>query len=430
MTATKPPLPSNSFCILPWMHIFADEKGVMYPCCRSVGSQLPNREATGQGRIYKIQDLDGIEEGWNSAYMRKLRQEMLVGERPLPCARCYMYEDLGMKSHRQSQNEQYVEQIDALVSRTSQDGRVPLELQSVDIRLGNLCNLRCRMCSPQSSKALIQEWADLHGVKATHPYFEELRQLDWFAQPAFWEIFEKYSTKIERLHFAGGEPLLIAPMFDFLERLIKLDRARNIMISYNTNLTVLPQRVFELWPHFRTVRITVSLDGFGDINSFIRYPSHWPTIDQNLKSLDREVDNLNCTGGLAFNTTVQIYNIFHLDKFIDYTADSFINFEAPNLSILSFPEHLSIRILPQEIKDQLSIKLKTFSQTRVEQWQEKWGKEQAETLAAAIDGIVEHMMSGDSQHLIPEFLRWCQHQDQFRKQNVLDVVAELAPLFK
>jgi hypothetical protein len=420
--------PSESFCVLPWMHLFADENGVMYPCCRSVSTQMPNVDER-EGRPYRVQDEGGIEEGWNSGYMRELRRDMLEGRRPKPCERCYMYEDLGMRSHRQSQNAQHLQHVSGLVARTDGEGRAPLELRTVDIRLGNLCNLRCRMCSPQSSKALIQEWAEIHGVPSNHPYFEDLRQLDWFAQPTFWRIFEKHAANIERLNFAGGEPLLIEQMFDFLERLIEIGRAKDITVSYNTNLTVLPRRVFDLWPHFRRVRVTVSLDGFGEVDELIRYPSRWSVIDHNLKTLDAEAERLNCGGGLGFNTTVQVYNIFRLDEFVEYTATSFKHFEAPNLSILTFPEHFNIRVLPPEMKRQAALRLEDYVKRFDDHCPARWLGRQREEVLAAIQGIIDHMMSADHQHMLPEFSRWTQHQDRFRGQNTCAVIPELAPLF-
>lgn len=171
--------PSRTFCILPWVHIFADEAGTLYPCCRSVDTQLPNVDES--KRPYRIQDENGVTDGWNSTYMRTLRLGMLAGERPSPCDRCYAIEDSGITSYRQTVNAQYAERIPELVAGTSAAGEAPHHFLSFDLRLGNLCNLRCRMCSPQSSKALIQEFASYFEVSPRHPYFEGLRQLDWFS---------------------------------------------------------------------------------------------------------------------------------------------------------------------------------------------------------------------------------------------------------
>lgn len=418
--------PSGSFCVLPWMHLFADERGVMYPCCRSVGSLLPNVDD--DGRVLRIHDENGIESAWNSGYMKTLRVDMLEGRRPKPCERCYLYEDLGMRSHRQSQNAQHAEEIARYVDATEADGAAPLALRSIDLRIGNLCNLRCRMCSPQSSKALIQEWAALYGVKSDHQAFDELRTLDWFSTESFWRVFESHTQDVERLHFAGGEPLLVPEMFDFLERLVAGGRAGRIMLSYNTNLTLLPPRIYELWPHFRKVRVTASIDGFGGVNSFIRHPSRWEQIDANLKRLDADSERLNCGGGLGINTTVQLYNVFRLDELLEYAATSFTNFEAPNLSVLTYPEHFNIRILPREMKERAAAKLQQFM-ARFDRWPERWHGRQLDELRAAVDGIVTHMMEADHTAALGEFRRWSDHQDHFRGQSAMAVIPELAPLF-
>ncbi|WP_448203906.1 twitch domain-containing radical SAM protein [Azospirillum sp. sgz302134] len=426
-TADSETDPSPSFCVLPWIHVFADETGVMHPCCRSVGSKLPNvRDDDGQPQ--RVHDGDGLEAGFNTRYMRELRRDMLDGRRPAPCERCYMYEDLGMRSHRQSQNAQHRALVPRLLAETDAEGRVPVAPRTVDLRLGNLCNLRCRMCSPQSSKGLIGEWADFHGVETTHPYFDGLRRLDWFARPEFWTMFEAHSGALDRLHFAGGEPLLIDAMFDFLERLVALDRAKDITISYNTNLTVLPERVFDLWPRFKAVRVTVSLDAVGAVNSFIRHPSNWDVLDANLRRLDREAARLNCTGGLGINTAVQVYNLFHLDGLLEYAAGSLARFEAPNLSILTYPEHLSVRILPPELKEQAESTLSDLLARSGARWAARWGEAQAAALSSGIQGVLDHMKKVDRSDLVPDFQRWSRHQDQHRRQDTRAVLPELAPL--
>lgn len=420
--------PSDSFCVLPWMHVFADESGVMYPCCRSVGSQLPNVDEDGQP--YRIQDEGRLVEGWNSAYMRKLRLDMLEARRPRPCERCYMYDDLGIRSHRLSANTTYRSRIAEFLARGDDEQRVPLDLHSVDLRLGNLCNLRCRMCSPQSSKALIQEWADLYRVPSDHEAFDRFRRLDWFSSESFWKIFEKHTPQLEWLHFAGGEPLLVPQMFDFLQRLVELGRAEHITLNYTTNGTALPKRIYELWPHFQNVRVTVSLDGFDKVNSFIRHPANWRTIDRNLRILDEHADQLNCSGGLGLNTTVQMFNIFRLDDLLRYVAKTLRRFEPPNLTLLTYPEHFSIQLLPPAMKNRAMMRLRAFLDSFSGHWPEHWEGAPFEQFMSRVEGVFDHLMSADRSDAIPEFRRWTEHQDQFRGQNVCEVIPELAPLFE
>ncbi len=418
--------PSGTFCVLPWMHVFADERGVMFPCCRSVDTLLSNADEA--GRPYRVQDPGGIEQGWNSAYMRTLRRGMLAGDRPAPCQRCYAVEDVGMQSYRHIVNGKYEDRVPELLARTDEAGGVPADILSFDLRLGNVCNLRCRMCSPQSTRLLIREWAEFYGVSPDHAHFEQFRHLDWFADPGFWTIFEKHSARLEQIHFAGGEPLLIPQMFDFLARLIAAGRAPRIRLSYNTNLTVLPERVVDLWAEFASVRVTVSLDGYEGVNSFIRHPADWKIIDRNLRRLDAERERLNCTGGLTVNTTVQVYNIFRLDELLEYAASNFEHLEAPNLSLLRYPEHLSVQILPREMKEQAAARLRGFTERFADRWPERWKGAQLEKLLASIQGSIQHMMNADRSDLLPEFVKWNGHFDRSRGQLMSDAIPELAPL--
>ena len=418
--------PTSSFCVLPWMHVFADERGVMYPCCRSVGTRKPNVDA--DGKPYRIFDQGALEGSWNSAYMRKVRLDMLEGARPEPCSRCYMYDDLGMRSHRQDINDEYDDRVPALLDATAADGTVPLELQSVDLRLGNMCNLRCRMCSPQSSKGLIGEFAAAYGVSTSHKSFDELRRMNWFETPEFWEIFERYTPHVERLHFAGGEPLIIPQMFDFLERLAASGRAGSISLSYNTNLTTLPERVYRIWPAFQKVRVTVSLDGIREVNSFIRFPSVWEEIDTNLRRLEADYDALNLGGGIASNTTVQVYNVLRLDELLEYFVDSFTRVEAPNLSVLTQPRHLGIQALPSAMKAAAAERLRAATDRLAARWPERWRGAELDGLLASIDGIVHHMQEKDDSAILPEFRRWTAIQDGQRGQRTVGILPELGPL--
>ncbi|MGE0040893.1 MAG: twitch domain-containing radical SAM protein [Vicinamibacterales bacterium] len=420
--------PSPSFCVYPWMHLFADEGGLMYPCCRSVGSKRPNVDDT--GRQLHVAEAGGIEDGWNSAYMRQIRLDMLEGRRPVPCERCYMYDDLGMRSHRQDINDEYADRIAAMVATTGADGSAPLDLRSVDLRLGNVCNLRCRMCSPQSSKALIGEFAAAARIPATHHVFDAYRRMEWFVGDAFWEIFERHTPNIERLHFAGGEPLIIPEMFNFLARLVTLGRAAGIRLSYNTNLSVLPDRVYELWPHFEQVRVTVSVDGFDRVNSFIRFPSDWSAIDRHLRALEADYDRLNLAGGIAFNTTVQIYNVLRLGELLEYLAETTTRAEAPNLSVLSSPRHLSIQALTPGLKAEAATRLRDTMARLAPRWPSRWRGAELDALTASVEGIIEHMLEKDQASVLREFRHWTTTQDQHRGQRTLEWLPELAPLFE
>lgn len=423
-------LPSESFCILPWIHLFAGELGILRPCCMTLGERdHVNRNPDGEP--YVVYHPAGIEEAWNAPFYREIRRDMLNGRRPQVCNRCWRDEDLGMRSYRQDSNKIFKRHIASAVAQTTDDGTAPTSLiRSADFRLGNFCNLRCRMCSPVSSKGLISEWADYYDLPKDDERLIQLRELDWYSKDAFWNTFEQYVPHIDLLHFAGGEPFIIPQMFDFLERVIEMGRAQDITLSYVTNLTVFPERIFELWPHFKRVKVVVSVDGFDEVDTYIRYPTNWQKLDRNMQLLDIESDGLLGVTELNINTTVQVYNIFRIDELIDYAARTFKNFRPPNLSILTYPNYHSIQILPLDMKQQAAERLNDVKKRFDGQWPAHWQGEPLERLLSSIDGVITHMLETDHSEILPEFRRWTTHLDQSRKQRIGDVVPELTPLFE
>lgn len=421
--------PSESFCILPWVHLFADNMGIMRPCCRTVGErQMTSRDP--DGNPYVVYHPDGIEEAWNASFMREVRLDMLNGRRPPVCRHCWRDEDLGVRSSRQRANVRFAPYIEEALAQTKTNGSAPTNLiRSADFRLGNLCNLRCRMCAPFASKGLIGEWADYYNLADDDPRLLQMRQLDWHSKEAFWQTFENYVPQIEELQFAGGEPFIMPQMFDFLEQVIAMGRASEIVLRFTSNLTVFPERIFELWPHFKRVRIDVSLDGYDQVNNFIRYPTNWQTLDRNMRRLDAQAKQLNCWQGLSINSTVQIYNIFNLDKLLAYTATAFSHFEPPALPLLVYPAHLSIQILPQEMKEAAAERLRNFIDDYAGRWPKHWQGSKLDGFLSAVDAVIEHMFSADQSLMLPEFRRWTNHLDRNRKQDIQAIIPELVPLF-
>jgi hypothetical protein len=355
---------------------------------------------------------------------------MLAGRRPAPCRGCYMYEDLGTESDRQILNRIYDHYIPDAIAHSSEDGCSQASIRTVDIRLGNQCNLRCRMCSPRVSRALLDEFTKLHRIPEHGAYVQAVQNMDWFESDDFFAIFEQSAAEMEELHFAGGEPLLIHRMFDILRTLIELGRAGKIGLSYISNLTVIPKDLYELWPEFRTVQIAASLDGQGQVNSFIRFPANWEQLEANLKTLDRDANHLNCSH-LKFNTTVQIYNIFSLPALFEYIFDTFQNFEPfPNLIILRQPTCFSIQTLPPELKTEAISRLRAFIPQHERTWRSRAKDNQVEAFRSKVEAIIRHMESTDRSREIPEFVRRSEFHDRYRGQRAAEIVPELAGLLR
>jgi sulfatase maturation enzyme AslB (radical SAM superfamily) len=192
------------------------------------------------------------------------------------------------------------------------------------------------MCSPVSSRALLAEFASYHEVPTDDPRLTRLIGEDWVSKSHFQRTFAACVRHAEKLMFAGGEPLLVPEMEKMLRVVVDQGRAGSIDLEYVTNLTVLPERLFELWAHFRRVSFVVSLDGVGRVGELIRHPLRWDRFDQNARTLDARAASLP-GAGLHANVTVQIYNVLHLDAVVDYVATALPHFGRPKLSLLFYP---------------------------------------------------------------------------------------------
>lgn len=376
---------SDTFCILPWMHLATTSTGNLRVCCNSVNSI--NRIKKEDGSIYKIYK-DDIKEAWNSETYKTLRQQMLNGERPEMCARCFKEEDVGIWSTRQAWNEKWKEDKEYTVE-------APFEIRYVDIRLGNLCNLKCRMCNPYASNQWIKEW---HLISDKTEDLDDLKKLNWPESEKTWDNLFSIVDSVEEIYLTGGEPTIIKEQFKLFEYCVKNGYAKNIKLKYNTNLTNIPRDLIDAWKDFKQVQLNCSIDAVGDLDRYIRYPSNWSKIQENFDIIQALPNSV-----IEIHNTVQMYNILRLDEFIDwakpYGHKIYFN-------ILNHPEVLNIRVLPPHLKQLAKDKL------------------DAHTDIPKVQGIIDYMMAEDWSDKYSKFLSYSESLDSSRNENLFDLIPE------
>lgn len=343
---------SKSLCMIPWVHRFTNEQGYHQLCCSGNGDANQLRGADGKP-LHVRQGLTDAEL-LNSPDMKAVRLAMLRGQWPSACERCQRTEEAGSVSVRNHMAKRFEKWTAEVLGHTLPDGTLENpQVRYADIRLGNVCNLMCRMCGPQASRL----WADHHNAVRPRGYqldpgtLAVFRDDNWVkSQPVKW-LMEQCLPSVESLHFAGGEPLIIPEMVELLEHCIASGRAGEIDLSYNTNMTVLPEKVTRLWPNFRSVSLLGSVDGFGRVNDYIRRPSKWSDIDRNFHLLDENFEQWRLRSVTAA-ATVQIYNVLQIGELFDYLGSGFRHVSpVPLLTALYDPVYLSIQILPARVKD-------------------------------------------------------------------------------
>ncbi len=415
---------AHAFCVLPWVHRFVNLCGEVQVCCTA--EEHPHSHIThDSGEPVNAADGLSDEQIGDTRHMRGIRKSMLQGQWPAACERCMVTEEAGGNSRRCAENEHFAQHIPWILEHTDKEGRAPAHIRSRDFRLGNLCNLRCRMCHPRASKLLLEEWnrASRKSLRVTGEKAAKLADMDWFRDAALWDAFTASLPDLEHLHFAGGEPLVIPEVLQALELCVEHGVAGRIELTFNTNVTKLPRRHRELWPRFRKVNLVCSVDAFEPLNDYIRFPAKWKTIARNLDRIDREHEALNI-GWATVSATVQVYNIFHLAELVEYTHRRFSFIQSmPNLIHLSFPQWFNVQYLPEAMKD--------ATEARLLDLKARLAAQGAEHGLNQIDGIVRYMRMGDyAPHIMEEFRRATAVYDLMRGEVLSEIVPELAPLMQ
>ena len=333
-------LPHDSFCVLPWISLEASPVGTVRPCC------LAEDEITdAQGRKFILGEipLDTIQD---SAYMQTLRADFLAGQRPATCRKCWREEESGRTSKR-LHTLQRLEHI--LDESTWTEHAKPLMF--LDLKLGNICNLKCRICGSWSSSAFAAEEIRFQTDRKNNIHYEMIQQGRWPRErPQFWRDLEQHLDGIRYIEFTGGEPFLIAEQFELLEILIDRGLSRNIEIHYNTNGTVYPQDAENLWREFRCVEIAFSIDDVAERFEYQRDGAEWSQVTSNIKRF-RDLRSVSPNIRLQVCCTVNVFNITNLlqvSRWISQQGFDFVYWnmlhDAPENSIAHFPDSVKQEI--------------------------------------------------------------------------------------
>jgi sulfatase maturation enzyme AslB (radical SAM superfamily) len=218
-------------------------------------------------------------------------------------------------------------------------------LKFIDFKLGNVCNLKCRICGSWSSSKWAQEELD---YGANPVALENLREGGWPKRnPKFFEDLKEELKHVEYFEFTGGEPFMIKDHFKILMYCVEKGYAKNIDIHYNTNGTQLPPvEIFDLWSYFKHVEIAFSIDDVGEPFEYQRHPANWRQVSQNLvKFKERKTDNMD----FQICTTVSIFNVFNWAKIALWVAQFQPKFFYVNTCF--DPDYFNIQTLPEQVKN-------------------------------------------------------------------------------
>jgi len=351
-------MPTNkkTFCIVPYTMLYSMNNGDYRACCHSEPGIPQDNDPT---KAISFME-EPLEEVWNNKYYKDLRLDMANGVQNKTCETCWKMEANDEYSFRNKYNLAYSDElVDSLITEAiANDGEMSKTPASIQIKLGNLCNLKCIMCN-QASSNLIQDevifWQKKQVEVPAWLKWVEDWEIDWTGidqninLDAIWDNLKVGLINAEQIQLVGGEPLVnpITPVI--LERLVECDAAKNIRIYFISNLTSLSKRMIGTLSEFRHSVISVSWDHVDpDKFRFIRFPARYEHFRKNVdKLLDSKIEP-------KVSVTVNIFNMFDVAEIFDEfeKVSQTREYEyTVNLQYVENPNYFSIRYLEPDQKE-------------------------------------------------------------------------------
>jgi MoaA/NifB/PqqE/SkfB family radical SAM enzyme len=401
----------DKICMLPWISIETSPIGTARPCCLAIDEIYFLDEENNKVK-YNLRD-HTLEEIYHSDYMKNMRQEFLEGHKPKTCQRCWSEEAAGRVSKRINSRirlKEYYKDVDWYNTN-------PDQLWFIDLKLGNICNLKCRICGSWSSSKWAKEEVDyefkryeLAGIKGydkkQHLAYKFLQDGAWPRESeVFWDNLRTLLPNIKYLEFTGGEPFLIEQHFELLRFAVENGYSQNIEIHYNTNGTVFPEAA-DLWNNFKHVEIAFSIDNTENRFEYERYGADWQEVQDNiLKFTSMRSKKLST----QLCSTVNVQNVYYLPELCDWISTQ--TFDHIYFNMLHDPWHMCIGKMTKDAQELVISRLSDYKFDP---------KYRAEILR-----IIQFIRNGEGSDG-KEFLRKTQITDQYRQQNLRITHKEIA----
>ena len=348
---------SETFCPLPWNHLATHPHGICTLCCESnqeEGQSQAFNETNNKSfrKFLTLQDVSDFSEITNSDSFSKVRLQMLNGEKPVECSKCWEAESVGNKSKRYYESRRLPMTLKEAKEITNDDGTLKeVNYEFVELRLGNHCNVQCRTCNPYSSSRWLKDWDNIYPERRALPEFTRKSSFNWPLEEDFWEKLIDRCNELRLLYINGGEPFLIDKHFNFLQTLVDKGISKNVEIVYSTNCTIINHTYEDIWKEFKKVQFMLSIDCVGERNEYIRTYTAWSKV---LEFVDWMKDITSKNDNLDYNIlqTVSTYNIFYIPEFYKY-------FDGEHIShnFVKDPSQYDPLILPQVIQQKILDKL-------------------------------------------------------------------------
>jgi len=240
------------------------------------------------------------------------------------------------------------------------------------------------------------------------------------------QLIDDQINNVDKIYFAGGEPLIIPEHKHILDRLIELNKT-DVELNYNTNLSTLSYKgtdFLEVWKKFDSVCIGVSIDEIEDRAEYWRNGTNWKVMLSNMRKLSdaaKKRSNLK----IMYSPTISVFNINRYKRLFEFLfiENDLIGLKTSvSFNVLTEPKYYDMRIASTKMKldamnslDELTpILAKYCNDTNKEHY-------------TIISGIKKTLFSEieNRKELLEEFTTITAKLDKIRNQSVKQVAPEI-----
>ena len=361
---------TGSYCAKLWNHQYVHMSGSIRYCCATM-ENLKDKK----GNRLHINN-DSMEKAWNSEDIRQARLKMIKGESVPGCVKCVEQEERGYKSMRDTG------EMEQNISATDKDGSVAQLPRSMELHLGNLCNLKCKMCGQQYSNQIGKELLEIG--KAEPDFVKWITkesgnvniwtnnlsvEYAWFQNSKIKKkLFDYITNNITDMVLIGGEPTVIPEFWELLAHLEEHDRLKDMTMTLTTNLTNVNPKMTDWLPKLKHWAVWASVDGLGSRTEYIRYPSNFKKVCDNLNFYKGLLVHDN--GDIVLSPAIQLLNIDQLDEILQWWLEFSggalgKKFGISWMAQVWYPTICNYDILPNDYKnkiaDKLELKINSFA---------------------------------------------------------------------
>jgi MoaA/NifB/PqqE/SkfB family radical SAM enzyme len=391
-------------------------RGDAFVCCHSPVKATDENDVILDFQKDKTLTLNKV---LNSHAHKELRKEFIANKKSKACETCWSIEAAGGHSPRQGWLDLYGSKTEHLLKNTEANGELKNpQLNFLQISLGNKCNIKCRTCNPSNSIQWVKESEKYETFPDVDlPFF---KNIEWYKRDSFKADLSLHLPHSNRLNFLGGEPLIIEEHYQILEELIRIGRAKEVELQYNTNVTTYNEKLISYWKQFKKVFVCLSVDAVGEANDYLRHPSKWDLIEKNIYNFLNAKKELNLE--VYFASTFNALNVEHLPELYRWLYNLKTDgFKLPLLTWVDYPAYLDARVLPKAYREKIYKKnVDTINSLKLG-GSAHWGLSTIKLLDRMMEGFPEPR----GEMLWQRFKTVTRQIDESRKENLTAISPEL-----